>query len=101
VAQLSGQPCKASPPVTVNDMIAYFPGAWKCQSKFLSSSFQDIPQGEPELVEALLHPWTERSFLGRAVDWVRQQMRLRRELNPCVFSAAVERPRSSELCQKL
>ncbi|HXY51065.1 MAG TPA: ATP-grasp domain-containing protein [Terriglobales bacterium] len=101
VAQLSGQPCQMSPPVTVNDMIAYFPGAWNCQSKFLTSSYQDIPQGEPELIEALLHPWPERSLLGRAVDCVRQQMRLGTKPNPCVFSAAVERAKSSELCQKL
>jgi hypothetical protein len=100
VAKLSGQPCQVSPPLTLNDMIAYFPGAWNCQSEFLPASFQDIPQGEPKLIEALLHPWSERSLLGRVIDRVRQQMTLGRESNNCVFTAAVESSSSSELCQK-
>jgi hypothetical protein len=65
-AKLSGQPLRDTSSVTKNDMIAYFPQAWHCKSEFLQSSFQDVPQGEPELVEDLLHPWPDRSLLYRA-----------------------------------
>ncbi len=70
LAQLSGQPLPETPPVTHNDMIAYFPQAWTSKSEFLQSSFQDIPQGEPELIRELLQPWPDRSFLFRASNWL-------------------------------
>jgi hypothetical protein len=66
-AKLSGLPLREVSPVTQNDMIAYFPQAWKSKSEFLASSFQDVPQGEPDLVQDLLQPWPDRSFLYRAV----------------------------------
>jgi len=53
-SQMTGQPLSEKPPVTQNDMIAYFPEAWACQSEYLETSFHDIPQGEPELVQELL-----------------------------------------------
>lgn len=64
-AQLSGQPFKETPPMTQNSMIAYFPQAWTSKSEYLESSFQDIPQEEPELVQELLRPWPDRSLLFR------------------------------------
>lgn len=64
-AQLSGQPLWDTPPVTQNELIAYFPQAWLCKSELLQSSFQDIPEGEPDLVKALLRPWPEHSFISR------------------------------------
>jgi hypothetical protein len=64
-AQLSGQALRETPAVTQKAMIAYFPDAWNSQSKFLESSFHDIPLGEPALVQELLRPWQERSFLTR------------------------------------
>jgi ATP-grasp domain-containing protein len=63
-AQLSGLPLRDTTPVTQNDLIAYFPQAWLCKSELLESSFQDIPEGEPDLVRALLQPWPE-SLLSR------------------------------------
>src|SRR6202158_624823 len=69
-AQLSSRPLHEIPPVTQNNMIAYFPQARHCKSEFLQSSFQDIPQGEPDLVEDLLRPWPDRSFLYRIVSKV-------------------------------
>jgi hypothetical protein len=66
-AQLSGRPSHEPPAVTQNDMIAYFPQSLQCKSEFLHSSFQDIPQGEPDLVEDLLQPWPDRSLLFRIV----------------------------------
>jgi hypothetical protein len=68
--QLSGQPFRETPPVTRNDMIAYFPQAWNNKSEFLESSFQDVPQGEPELVEEILRPWPDRSLLFRAANYM-------------------------------
>jgi hypothetical protein len=62
-AQLSGRPSQATTPITLNDLIAYFPQSHQCKSEFLRSSFQDIPHGEPALVEDLLRPWPGRSFL--------------------------------------
>ncbi len=69
-AQLSGRPLQETSPVTQNSMIAYFPQAWQCKSEFLQSSFQDVPQGEPDLVEDLLRPWPDRSLLYRIVSKV-------------------------------
>ncbi|HET7106173.1 MAG TPA: ATP-grasp domain-containing protein [Candidatus Acidoferrum sp.] len=67
-AKLLGYPPPEIPPVTQNDLIAYYPQAWHCNSEFLESSFQDIPQGEPELVEELMRPWPDRSLLYRIVS---------------------------------
>lgn len=65
-AQMSGQPVRETPPVTSNDVIAYFPQAMQNDSPFLKSGFHDIPQGEPELIQELLNPWPARSLLFRA-----------------------------------
>jgi hypothetical protein len=70
VSQLSGRPTQEMTPVTQNDLIAYFPQNWQCKSEFLQSSFQDIPLGEPDLVEDLRRPWPDRSLLYRIVSKV-------------------------------
>ena len=62
-AKLTGKPMIDVPPVTEKDMIAYFPQAWSCENDLLQSCFQDIPQGEPDLIQEFLSPWPERSFL--------------------------------------
>lgn len=62
-AQLTGQPTSEAPPVSQNEMIAYFPEA--SESELLKSCFQDIPQGEPELIQELLRPWPNRTLLFR------------------------------------
>jgi hypothetical protein len=64
-SQLSGEAFRERPPITQKDVIAYFPQAWTSKSNLLSSSFQDIPRGEPSLVQELLRPWPERSILYR------------------------------------
>jgi hypothetical protein len=64
-AQISGEPVPLIPPVTENDMIAYFPQAWNSKSEFFQFSFHDVPQGEPELVRELLEPWADRSLASR------------------------------------
>jgi hypothetical protein len=63
--QLSRGPFLEAPTVTEKDMIAYFPQAWITKSEFLESSFQDVPRGEPDLVQELLRPWPDRSLLFR------------------------------------
>jgi hypothetical protein len=67
-AKLSGQPVREMPAVTQNDLIAYFPQAWTRKSEFLQSSFQDVPLGEPDLIQELLDPWPDRSLLYRLVS---------------------------------
>jgi hypothetical protein len=71
-AQLSGQPLPQSRPVTENDMIAYFPQAMNSKSEFLQSSFHDVPQAEPDLMQEFLKPWPERSLLFRFMTRVDQ-----------------------------
>jgi predicted ATP-grasp superfamily ATP-dependent carboligase len=84
-AQLSDQPCRATPPVTQSDVIAYFPYARISTSGLSPSWFEDIPQNEPDLVEAILHPWSQRSVVGRLVDYTRQVMhRQRRSAGLCL-----------------
>jgi len=51
--------------VTQNDLIAYFPQAADENRELLESSFYDIPQGEPELIEELRQPWLSRTLLFR------------------------------------
>ena len=95
-AKLAGASLQETPPITHNEMIAYFPQAWTSQSEFLESSFQDVPREEPELIEVLLHPWSERSLVGRAVDHLLRSRRKRRASKAHVFSAAIAAPTVSE-----
>jgi glutathione synthase/RimK-type ligase-like ATP-grasp enzyme len=69
-AQLNGTSAPDAPAVTQNDTIAYFPQAWATNREFLRCSYHDIPAGEPELMEELLQPWPNRSFLYRASTWL-------------------------------
>jgi hypothetical protein len=88
-AQVSGQPPREMPAVTQNATIAYFPQASNCNSKFLESSFHDTPREEPDLIEELLEPWSERSFVARMVDRFRQLTRAERASKEYIFAAAV------------
>ena len=72
-AQLSGQPFREAPSVTQNDMIAYFPQAWRCKSKFLKSSFLDVPLEEPALVSELLRPWPDLGVVARMFHLLRNK----------------------------
>jgi hypothetical protein len=67
-AHLAGQPLPATPPVTLNDLIAYFPQALTTKSEFLPSAYVDTPRDEPALVQDLLRPWPDRSLLFRVVS---------------------------------
>ena len=62
-AQLAGKSFPEAPSVTQNETIAYFPQPRDAQLP--QPCFQDIPQGEPELVQELLLPWPDRTLLFR------------------------------------
>ena len=53
-AQLTGKPLSEPVSITQNNLIAYFPQALLRNSEFLSSSYHDVPEGEPELIQELL-----------------------------------------------
>jgi ATP-grasp domain len=100
-AQLTGEPLRETPPVTHNDMIAYFPAAWNCWSEFVRSSFQDIPLGELELIKELLGPSSDRSILGRMYDQRRRLPIGENRLKGHVFTTAGARAKFSGLGQNL
>jgi hypothetical protein len=87
--QLAGQPPSEKPPVTEKAMIAYFPQAWNGTSELLDASYHDIPEGEPELIQELLHPWSERSLLGRIFDRTRRMWTSQPTSGAFVFSGAM------------
>jgi carbamoylphosphate synthase large subunit len=52
-AQLTGIPLGEPVSITQNNLIAYFPQALFGNSEFLSSSYHDVPEAEPELIQEL------------------------------------------------
>jgi hypothetical protein len=71
-AQLADQAAPDVEPLTRNDKIAYFPQAAGERNELVRSSFQDIPQGEPDLVEELRNPWVNRTVLFRLLSRIGQ-----------------------------
>lgn len=88
-AQLTGQQLREGTSNTKSDRIAYFPQALNCNRELLDSSYLDVPIDEPELMEALLHPWSGRSFVGRFVDRLKGLTAEKKELSACTFKAAL------------
>jgi hypothetical protein len=78
-AKLANQPYQEATPLTQNEMIAYFPQAWNCNKELLQVCFQDIPQGEPELVRELLQPFPDRTLLFRLVNRLSRKPSARKE----------------------
>jgi ATP-grasp domain len=72
-AQLTGVPLSEPVSVTQNSLIAYFPEALLRKSEFLLSSYHDVPDSEPELIEALCRPKLRRGVLSD----VRRLLRLK------------------------
>ncbi len=62
-------------PMTMKTRIAYFPqvllGKGNSSQLGAHSAYLDIPEDEPELIQELLHPWSERSLSGRLLDFLR------------------------------
>jgi carbamoylphosphate synthase large subunit len=69
-AQLTGNSLPEIPAATRSEMIAYFPQLLKTDQDVLQHCFQDIPKDEPELVQELLSPFPDRTFLFRLVQWL-------------------------------
>ena len=75
-AQLTGKPLSEPVSITQNNLIAYFPQALLRNSEFLSSSYHDVPEGEPELIEELLRPWSDRRVLNTVLNSLRTRFLL-------------------------
>jgi hypothetical protein len=89
MAELQGESRRTSPPVTTSNTIAYFPQAQSCHSRFLKSSFNDVPEGEPELMQDLLHPWSDRGLVGRVIDRMRRTIQSEPAMQEYVFAEAL------------
>jgi hypothetical protein len=67
-AKLSGKACMTNEPSVEGRAIAFFPqaGQWNSKSPLPSEVYNDIPQGQPELVRELVRPsWPERQWISR------------------------------------
>jgi biotin carboxylase len=75
VASLTRQEELFRQPIIMNTRIAYFPqvllGKGDSSQLGAHSAYLDIPEDEPELIQDLLHPWSERSVSGRLLDFLR------------------------------
>jgi ATP-grasp domain len=67
-ARLMGRQISEPVSITQNDLIAYFPQAVLRNSEFLSSSYVDVPKGEPELIEELCRPPRRKGFRTSASE---------------------------------
>lgn len=77
LAQLTSQPLSGDEYAIKESIIAYFPQVRASVGELhdlnlRNSIYHDIPQGEPELIQELLHPKSERSLAGRLVDILRR-----------------------------
>ena len=98
VAQLSGVPARETPPVTENDVIAYFPQAlhFHPNPELLQLSFQDVPLDDPELVRELRRlPWPNRSILARIFGGLRRKESGENAAGHSFFPEAIQTHKSS------
>jgi carbamoylphosphate synthase large subunit len=70
-AQLTGKPLSEPVSVTQNNLIAYFPQALLRNSEFLPSSYHDVPDAEPELIEELCRSAADRRIIKNAKSCLR------------------------------
>jgi carbamoylphosphate synthase large subunit len=99
-AQLTNGPLVERKAVTSKNRITYFPQYWggavdTRDGDRSDTTFYDVPEGEPELVQELLHPWSARSLLGRTLDAVRKLTTRRAPSKSYIFEGALE-PANSE-----
>jgi hypothetical protein len=72
--RLTGAPSLPPESPIRNDMIGFFPQAWKSSipGDFWYSAFQDVPWEEKSLVAYLMQePWPERRWQARTYRWLR------------------------------
>lgn len=94
LTQLTGQPLPVDQPVISEGIIAYFPQVWASAGELpdvtlRNSIYHDIPQWEPELIQELLHPKSERSVAGKLVDLSRHVWFQKQIPKPCGFDGAL------------
>lgn len=94
-AQLSNEPLNERKSVTNKTRITYFPRNGEgandgAQAIPPDTTYYDFPEGEPQLVEELLHPWSGRSLLGRILDFVRKIATRDKASASYVFEKALE-----------
>lgn len=93
VAQLTGNPITARELITDKNRIAYFPQGRGIPSVELlaetDAPYLDVPVGEQPLIHELIHPWSERSILGRLLDQGRRLMKKEPENVACEFLGPV------------
>jgi hypothetical protein len=70
-AQLTGRLLGEPVSITQNNLIAYFPQALLRNSEFLSSSYHDVPEAEPELIEELCRPLSDRRVIDNVMNSLR------------------------------
>lgn len=84
VAKLRDEAVSPRPSCTTKNTIAYFPNAlisnnYRVSQEELEAAYVDVPSEQPELVQELLHPWSERSLAGRALDGLRRRLSSKKE----------------------
>jgi ATP-grasp domain len=89
VAQLTGNPIVEREPATDKRKIAYFPQGCGVSNLDIVTPvdgyYLDEPVGEQTLIDELMHPWSERSVLGRLVDLGRAFLKKQPENIACEF----------------
>lgn len=107
MAQITGTPLKERMPATDKRKVTYFPGNWgnSALSPELiatGSTYYDAPEGEPELVNELLHPWSARSYLGQTLDFTRKVATPQKALESYIFEreAASAKSDTASIAQK-
>lgn len=104
VSQLTGTSVTERELVTGKNRIAYFPQGCGIPSVELlaeaDAPYLDVPVGEQALIHELIHPWSERSLLGRLLDQGRKLLKREPENVACEFLrpvSPVEPDRAAEV----
>lgn len=74
-ARLGGAPPPATPPVTTNPVLAFFPQAWLTEpdSDLLRTGYHDVPWEDPMLMQDLIRlPYPNRGLLARLLTRLRK-----------------------------
>ena len=85
-AKLSGKACVSGEAYVEGRVIAFFPqaGQWYSKSPLPSGVYNDVPEGQPELVRELRRPsWPERKWISRIYHLFRPP----RAVEPVEFSS--------------
>jgi hypothetical protein len=90
--QITGRQIKERKAITDKLQIAYFPRKWGVpgggEEAPPAEAYYDIPEGEPALIQELLHPWSSRTWLGQMIDLARRISPSRKASADCVFEEA-------------